>query len=62
MRPEPVPLPAFTEERCGVPAVHRVDGTGQRIAATVIDREQPAPEVRLRFKVGHLCRRPDPTT
>jgi hypothetical protein len=51
--------PAFTEERSGAPAVHRVGGDGQRIGATVIDHEQPEPEVRLRFKDGHLCRRPD---
>ena len=55
-------LTAFTEERSGAPAVHRVDGDGQRIDATVIGHEQSEPEVRLRFNDDHLCRRPDPMT
>lgn len=31
-------FPHFTEERSDVPAVHRVDGTGRRIGATVSSR------------------------
>src|SRR5580704_17001620 len=50
--PDPVPLPAFTEERPGAPAAHRVGGDGQAMGATVIDHEQPEPEVRLRFKTA----------